>query len=285
MRCQRFSTIFALATLLFATSAPAFPVSKEMIQLQTQVQLLADNMAKMQQSFDERMGIMRNLIEQDSDNVNKLSVAVQAMQKTLQQQNLDSQQKVDQVSAQVQSLNDSIDELKARLARVSKQLEDMQQQQQNLTAPPGPGAQGAPAQAPPPGTLYDNALRDYTAGRYDLAMQQFADYVKYYPATDLAGNAQYYVADIEYRQGNFQAAVNDYDKVLELYPGGNKAAAAQLKKGFALLELGQKDAGVRELNALVGRYPKSIEAQQARDRLRKLGVTVSPATAHSTTHH
>ena len=57
--------------------------------------------------------------------------------------------------------------------------------------------------------------------------------------TDLAGNAQFYLADIEYRQGNFEAAVKDYDKVLEQYPGGSKAAAAQLKKGYALLELGK----------------------------------------------
>jgi hypothetical protein len=39
-----------------------------------------------------------------------------------------------------------------------------------------------------------------------------------------------------------------------------------------LLELGQRQAGVRELNALITRYPRSIEAQQARDRLKKLGA-------------
>jgi TolA-binding protein len=80
--------------------------------------------------------------------------------------------------------------------------------------------------------------------------------------------------------------VKDYDKVLEQYPGGNKAATAQLKKGYALLELGQRDAGVRELNSLIARYPRSIEASQARDRLRRLGVT-SGSTVHkpaSTSH-
>ena len=95
----------------------------------------------------------------------------------------------------------------------------------------------------------------------------------------LAGNAQFYLADIEYRQGNFDAAVKDYDKVLEQYPSGQKAAAAQLKKGYALLELGQKDAGVRELNSLIQRYPRSIEASQARDRLRRLGVS-NPTSKH-----
>ena len=68
-------------------------------------------------------------------------------------------------------------------------------------------------------------------------------------------------------QGNFDAAVKDYDKVLEQYPGGPKAPSAQLKKGYALLELGQKEAGVRELNSLIARFPRSAEAAQARNNL------------------
>jgi TolA-binding protein len=69
--------------------------------------------------------------------------------------------------------------------------------------------------------------------------------------------------------------------VLEQFPGGNKAAAAQLKKGYSLLELGRKDAGVRELNALIQRYPRTIEATQARERLHKLGASNSrPAATH-----
>jgi len=279
--------------MVAAPVTPAFAVSKEIIQLQTQVQDLSDRMAHMQQSFDERMGIMRSLVEQSTDNVNKLSESVQTMQKGLQQQNADSQAKIDQVSGQIQTLNDSIDELKARLAKTSKQLDDIQGQQQNLTQPAQPGPAGAPTtpgaptgaaiQAPPADVLYNNALRDYNSARYDLALSQFQDYIKYYPTTDLAGNAQFYIADVEYRSGNFEAAVTDYDKVLEQFPGGNKAAAAQLKKGYSLLELGRKDAGIRELNALIQRYPRTIEATQARERLHKLGASASrPAATHKT---
>ena len=77
--------------MVAAPATPAFAVSKEIIQLQTQVQDLADRMATMQQSFDERMGVMRSLVEHSTDNVNQLSESVQEMQKTLQQQNTDSQ--------------------------------------------------------------------------------------------------------------------------------------------------------------------------------------------------
>jgi len=292
MNLRRASVLAVMTLMVAAPATPAFAVSREMVQLQTQVQELADRIAHMQQSFDERMGVMRNLVEQSTDNVNKLTESIQTIQKGLQQQNADSQTKIDQVSGQIQTLNDSVDELKARLTKASKQLDDIQTQQQNMAQPAaqpsptgpttGPGA--AAIQAPPADVLYNNALRDYNSARYELALSQFQDFLKYYPTTDLAGNAQFYIADMEYRSGNFEAAVTDYDKVLEQFPGGNKAAAAQLKKGYSLLELGRKDAGIRELNALIQRYPRTIEATQARERLHKLGAATSRPASTRKTH-
>jgi tol-pal system protein YbgF len=273
--------------LLLAT--PAFSVSKEIVQLQTQVQALQDQMTQMRQSFDERMGVMKNLIEQSTDNVNKVASAVSDLTQQLQKSETKNGASDDQLSGQIQSLNDSVDELKARMTKIGQQLDAIQTAQTNMQqqAPPAgtqpaqpgqPGPTGVPQaanQAPPPDVLYNNALRDYNSGNFDLASQEFGDYLKYYQSTDLAGNAQFYLGDIDYRQGNFEAAVKAYDTVIEQYPDGNKAAAAQLKKGYALLELGQRQAGIRELNALITRYPRSIEATQAKDRLKKLGASSS----------
>jgi tol-pal system protein YbgF len=267
-------------SLVFLLSLPAAAGTKEqLIQLQTQVQALQDQMARMQQSFDERMGVMRNLVEQSTDSVNRLNNSLANFDKGVKTQITDSGGKVDQLSTQVQSLQDSVDEMKTRLAKVSKQLEDMQAAQQNMAAPAlgAPGTGMPQSQAPPADVLYNNALRDYNAAKYDLASQQFGDYMKFYSTTELAGNAQFYIADILYRQGDFARAVPEYDKVLEQFPGGNKAAAAQLKKGYALLEIGQRDAGMRELRSLVGRYPRTIEATQARERLKKLGAAPTAA--------
>ncbi len=274
--------VLLVLNLLIGGLAPqAFAGTKEqLIQLQTTVQLLQDNMARMQQSFDERMGVMKDMVTQQTDSVNKMGSTIESLSKALQQQNNDSAGKVDQLSGQVQSLHDAVDELKARLAKVSKQLDDLQGTVQNIQNPPAatqPGTTPANTQppqnqAPPADVLYNDALRDFNAGKNDLALQEFNQYLQVYGTTDLAGNAQFYVGEIDYRAGNFQAAIKDYNKVLDQFPGGNKNAAAQLKKGFAFLELGQRDAGVQELKSLVNRYPKSPEAMQARDRLNKLGV-------------
>jgi tol-pal system protein YbgF len=273
MKTHRYAVICAL---LWFASLPAWAVNKELVQLQTQVQTLQDQMARMQQSFDERMGVMQHLIEQSTDNVNKVATTVNQLETNIQKQQGESGAHVDQLSGQIQSLNDTLDELKARLAKVSQQLEGMQSQQQNLAAQQA--AQQAQANVPPPDVLYNNALRDYNAGKTDLATQEFSDYVKNYGTTDLAGNSYFYLAEIAYRQGNYQEAVKNYDQVIQNFPSGNKAASADLKKGFSLIELGQTDDGVAELRHVIQRYPRSNEATQARDRLRKLGVSATGKT-------
>ena len=280
MRLKLVSTLLAMLLVLWLGIMPAWGVNKEMVQLQTQVEQLQQQMTAMQRAFDERMGVMKNLVEQDTDAVNKVAAALTGLQNTLQKQQGDSGGKIEQLSGQIQALNDTLDELKVRLAKVSKQLEDMQAAQQTLAASQAQAQaqQQAQAQAPPPDVLYNNALRDYNGAKNDLAAQEFTDYIKFYPNTDLAGNSYFYLAEIQFRQGNYQQSIQNYDLVLQNFPSGNKAASAQLKKGFALLELGKQDDGVRELRHLLQRYPHSPEALQARERLRKLGV---PATSRA----
>jgi tol-pal system protein YbgF len=266
--------------VLWLATMPAFGASKEIIQLQTQVDQLQQQMSAMKQSFDERMGVMKNLVEQNTDAANKTTAAITSLQSTLQKQQGDSAGRVDQLSGQMQALNDTLDELKVRLAKVSKQLEDMQSAQQSLAAQQQAtqSQAQAQAQAPPPDVLYANGLRDYNGGNNDLATQEFSDYIKFYPNTDLAGNSYFYLAELQFRAANYKQAVTNYDQVLQNFPSGTKAASAQLKKGFALIELGQKDDGVQELRHLIQRYPKTTEAVQARERLKKLGVSASAAS-------
>jgi tol-pal system protein YbgF len=275
MKTNRISAFVALVLILWVGAAPAFGANKDMVQLQTQVQQLQEQMTAMQQSFNERMGVMNNLVEKDTDAVNKVAAAITSLQTTLAKEQEGSGGKLDQVSGQIQALNDTMDEIKVRLAKVTKQLEDMQSAQQSLAASQASqkAAADAAAQAPPPDVLYNNGLRDYNGGKTDLASQEFSDYIKFYPNTDLAGNAYFYLGELQFKQANYQQAVQSYDQVLQNFPSGNKAASAQLKKGFSLLELGKQDEGVTELRHLIQRYPHSPEALQARERLRKAGVS------------
>jgi archaellum component FlaC len=151
MNKNRIAIVFAALVFAFALAQPAAAGTQEqLIQIQTQLQLVQDNMTRMQQSFDERMGVMKDMITQQTDNVNKMGTAVQQLQKTLSSQTTDASSKVDQISGQVQMLHDAVDELKTRLAKVTKQLDDMQAARQNIgTPPPGAPATGNVTPAPP----------------------------------------------------------------------------------------------------------------------------------------
>jgi tol-pal system protein YbgF len=273
MNSNRISLVFAL--FLTVCLAPAYGANKDIVELQTQVSQLQQQITQMKQSFDERMGVMRNLLEHNTDAANKVTAVINDLQTSINKQQQDRAAQVDQISGQIQALNDTMDELKVRLAKLSKQFEDMQAAQQSLAAQQSQAQQQAQAiaQAPAPDVLYNQALRDYTGGQNDLAVQEFNDYIKFYPNTDLAGNAYFYLAEIQFKAADYKKAVANYDLVLQNFPSGNKAAAAQLKKGYALLELGKQDEGKQELKHVIQRYPRTTEATQARERLRKLGTT------------
>ena len=104
----------------------------------------------MKQSFDERMGVMRNLLEQNTDAANKVTAAIDELQSSVNKQQQDRSGQVDQISGQIQALNDTMDELKVRLAKLSKQFEDMQAAQQSMAAQQSQAQQQAQAMAAGP---------------------------------------------------------------------------------------------------------------------------------------
>ncbi|HEX4002261.1 MAG TPA: tetratricopeptide repeat protein [Candidatus Acidoferrales bacterium] len=140
---------------------------------------------------------------------------------------------------------------------------------------PAPGGGGG---MPPisADTLYQNALRDYTSGNYTLARQEFSDYIKFFPTNDLASNSQFYLGEIAYQQNDFKGAIGAYEQVLMGYPHSFKLGASLLKKGMAELELGEKSAGIRDLRAVISRFPGSDESRRSASKLRELGVASHP---------
>jgi tol-pal system protein YbgF len=304
MRQQLLRVTFLLSLAALLPMPRARAASKEMVELQTQVQQLQDTLTQMKQANDERLGVIINLVQQNTDNVNKMTATITQLQQALSAQNEAGGGKIDQISGQLQSLNDSVDELKTRIGKLDSAIQSVQSQLQNTpsnvpaggnpgaqpppgmaanqqAAPNGDGTAPAPlaAQAPPLQQAYQSALRDYNAGKYAVAASEFGDVVHYYPQDDLAGNSQFYLGEIAYRQGKFADAVKAYDAVLEQFPGNNKAPAAQLRKGESLIAINQRDAGIRELRSLIQRYPMTPEAQEGRSKLNGMGIRINPPAA------
>ena len=287
---------------------PIQAVNREMVELQRDVTTLLEGQKDLQKQMTQEHTVQKTLIEQSSDTVSKLNGTMSSLEKSVQDVQANSGARLDTMSTQVQGLSDNLEEIKSRLGKVNQQLADLQNSVQNIDSRmAGGGPVGAPSGAPanggsnppaaynnssaspngspagpPPSadTLYSNGLRDITSGKYDLARSEFQDYLKYYGDTDLASNAQFYLGEIAYSQKQYDQAVDEYDKVLSNYPKSFKLAPARLKKGMALIELGQKNPGVKELREVVKRYPGTEEERRARAKLKEMGVAVTASNAH-----
>lgn len=284
-----------VALVMCGMPVRAHAVSKEMVQLQTQVQQLLDMVQRLQSTMDTRFAVLQNLAQQTADQATQMSATVNTLQRKLDTENEALSGKLDTSSGQVQSLNDSVDELKTRIDKLQKSVQDLQSQLQNIQqqppagAPPADGSgqpMGAPgmagqapapvSQTPPLEQTYQAALSDFNAAKYSLATSEFQDVIHYYPLDPMAGGAQFYLGEIAYRQKNYDDAIKAYNVVLEQYSGSTKAAAAQLHKGFALIATNKRDAGTHELRSLIQRHPQTPEAQQAREKLNGMGVRINP---------
>jgi tol-pal system protein YbgF len=259
--------------------APGLPAQKkEVLQLQRDVQLLTQSQRELQRSVDEKHAILKTLIEQQTDATNRLNTALNSLQKSIQDVQANSGARIDTMATQMQALADNFEEVKVRLGRMAQQLSDAQAVIQSLDAKvsggaPIPTAGGAaPLTAAPPSAenLYSNALRDFTGGNYSLARQEFEDYLKYYPDSDLASNARFYLGEISYAEKKYADSIREYDVVLDQYPRSFKLADARLKKALALLQLGQKASAQRELREVVRRHPGTEAERRARATLREL---------------
>lgn len=284
---------------------PAEAVAREIIELQRDVTSLLQGQKDLQTQMTQDHTVIKTLVQQSTDGADKLGGTINSMQKAVQDVQANSGARLDTMSTQLQGLSDNLEEIKSRMGKLNQQLVDMQSTVQGIdaklsgnapsgttpttggagspnagvspTSAPAGGSPAASTGAPNADTLYSNGLRDITSGKYDLAKSEFQDYLKYYGKTDLASNAQFYLGEIAYTQKRYSEAVTEYDKVLNDYPQSFKLAPALYKKGMALLELGQKTSGVRQLRDVVKRYPGTEEERRARAKLKELGV---PATAN-----
>jgi tol-pal system protein YbgF len=118
-----------------------------------------------------------------------------------------------------------------------------------------------------PQRAYESAWADYAAGQWSLAILGFESYIKSFPKSEQADNAQLYIGQAHYFDGKYQEALNAFEQVIALYPRGDAVPEAYYRKGIALDRLGQAAAAREAFEAVVKSFPESDAARLARQRL------------------
>jgi tol-pal system protein YbgF len=121
--------------------------------------------------------------------------------------------------------------------------------------------------------LYRKAFEALRAGKPEEAAQGFKEFLRAFPASDLADNSQYWLGECYYDRKDFTQAVREFRRVVERYPSGNKVPDALLKVGFSYLALGSVEAGKQTLTQVQRSYPRHEAAVLAGARLADLDRT------------
>ncbi len=123
----------------------------------------------------------------------------------------------------------------------------------------------------------DGARRDFESGwrlferkEYRSAVSRFKEFLKKYPKSRIAANAQYWLGESHFGVKEYDKAIVEFDEVRRRYPQSDKVPAALLRQGFAFAELGEKLNARLVLQDVVEKYPQSVESLKAKQKLKSL---------------
>jgi len=293
---MRKATLASACSLMLAVSA----FMPRPAAAQEQVQMMAD--IRMLQEQAQRLQVLIGALNESIRAVNaRLDQQNEASRKSFADQRLT----LEALSSDLRVVREKVDDNNVRVGSLSQEVDALRQSVLRLsTVVPAPGASAEPAAdgsttpatttdagttpgaTPPPsntaagtasvapGTspqrLWDMAFAEYGAGQFDLAIMGFESYVKSFPRSDQADDAQVYICSAYLNDGNYEKAVESCDVAIRTYPEGNALAEAYYRKGVALQSLQRLEPARESFEHVLKAYPDTVAATLAQQRLEAL---------------
>ncbi|MBO0799306.1 MAG: hypothetical protein J2P31_10850, partial [Blastocatellia bacterium] len=176
-------------------------------ELKTEVMVLERQVASMQDTFNKTNGQLSTLITQMSDNITTIRNA----QSSVSNSSTEAATQVTAMGERLTATNQRLERLSEQFAQLKKLIEDIPKQPVITNITPGNAEQ-----------LFAAAYGDFSRGNNDLALSEFKQYVETYPSSELADNAQFWIAEILYAQKKLPEAAYEYEKVAIVSPNGDK---------------------------------------------------------------
>ncbi len=276
-------------TLLLAgisLAAPARAADKETLQMMADIRMLQEQTQQLQNligAVGEALKTVTGRLDQQTE-VNRRAFA-------------DQKSTIDTLAADLRVVRERVDDSNVRIGSVSQEVEALRQSIELLNvpapaaaaavepAPPVPAVPGAPPASPPPPApvaprpaavgmsptrLFDEAKAMYWAGQNDLAVMGFESYIKTFPKSEQADDAQLLIGSAYLQAGANDKAVEAYDVAIRTYPTSNVLPEAYYRKGVALQNLKQLDRAREAFETVTTKYPDSFEATLAKQGIQKL---------------
>ena len=274
---KRISIVATIAiTLGIVAAAPAGAQNREHVQMAAELRILQEQqaqlalaVAQLTQSLNEAMKTLNVRI----DDGNK--ALTEAMRKGFADQALT----IGQMAGDVRVVREGTQTTATQLGRLREEIEALRSSLPSLltrlqppapvdpldpNAPP-PVAPGVPDQPEPPVStlgispdrLYSTAQTDYANGQFTIAVQGFEQFIRTFPTSDRADDAQQAIGDAEERQMRFEEAIAAYNRVIQNYPKSDQVPWAYYKRAVVQRRLQRADEARASLEMALKTAPGS----------------------------
>ena len=224
-------------------------------------------MERMEGSLDTLQMAVDRLTLNQSEAIARLQESIEQQQELMHSMRAGSNLASKDIIDRMEILSAKLDDTADRLWRMGAGFQYV---------PPAAGdsaAAGQPMALPvdaDPQALYEQAAKDFTQGRFEMALVEFRQLVAIAPGHNLADNAQYGVGESFYALAQYDSAEVAYKTVESAYPRGDKVPAALYKLGMTYEKMGKRSESKETFQRLREEYPRSGEALLAEERLKEL---------------
>jgi TolA-binding protein len=253
-------------------------------QLQEQTQQLQNLVGQLSAALDATVKSLNTRLDSKID--------AKADEQSAATQKLFANQKVtlDTITTDVSRIREKLEDNSVRVSTLGEEFNALRQLVAQLnvgraassadagdpagTAPPLDGTPAAVPGGDSPTKLFDAAWSDYTSGLWKLAIEGFESYIRSFPQSERADDAQVNICNAYLNDKKYDEAIRSCDLAIRTYPNGDKIPQAYYRKGLALLDLKRPDDARQAFEYVVRQYPNSAEASLAGQ---KLGQVTPPA--------
>ena len=189
-----------------------------------------------------------------------------------------------QLFMQLQQMQQELTSLRGQLEEQAYELKQLKQQSleryqeldgrfSNMSAAApsvseAPEESGEPADPAKEKLFYDAAYDLVKAKDFDKAQQAFSAFLRKYPRSQYAANAQYWLGEVNLSQGNLPDAAVSFEKVITNWSEHGKVPDAMYKLGDVQRQMGNIQEAKLLWERVAANYPNSSAAKLAERELR-----------------
>jgi len=246
--------------------------------LQEQTQQIAIAIATLSEALKAVTAQLEKRLDQQTDVVRKAAADQKLLLDNLASDLKVIRERSDETNVRLSSLDQEIEALRTALPPLGafQPVPDPTLSGADPSAAPAP-VPVAPAPAPnaaglSPRRMMEQAFADYTAGQYALAIQGYEAFLRTFPASEQADDAQFMVGEAHFAGKKDAEAVAAYGEVIKRFPAGNATPDAYYKRGLAMERMGNADGARDAWQQAVTLFPDSDAGRLAKQGLDRLAA-------------